>query len=463
MRILIVDDEPAIRFSLSELLADDYTVTTAEHAPAALAVMDEQSFDLVISDLNMPAMTGLQLLEEVRARHPQTVFVLMTAFGDERIAVRALKLGAYDYIPKPFDNDDMRALVQRVHELLAMRSENQRLRQELTQQYGELIGSAPAMREVYRVIERVAPTDATVLITGESGTGKELAARALHDRSRRVKGPFIALNCSALPADLVESELFGHVRGAFTGAERDRAGLFEAAQHGTLFLDEIGELHAAAQAKLLRALEERSVTPVGATAPRKVDVRLIAATHRSLEEMVAAQQFREDLFYRLKVITLGLPPLRERREDIMPLAIHLVAQLAERHGKAALPLSEAARAALIAYPWPGNVRELRNALERAVVMADGDHVELDDLPAQLIVRGGALPPAEAVTAGLPFMEARERAMDAFDRAFLTAALEKHGGNVSATARELGMHRQSLQKMLKRLELPNADDQRKVTP
>ncbi|HEX6064494.1 MAG TPA: sigma-54 dependent transcriptional regulator, partial [Longimicrobiales bacterium] len=448
MRILIVDDEKAIRFSLSELLSGEHDVVMAEHAPAALNLLEEQVFDLVISDLNMPAMTGTQLLEEVRARHPQVVFVLMTAFGDEKTAVQALKSGAYDYVPKPFDNEEMRALVRRVHELLAMRSENQRLRAELTQQYGEMIGGAAAMREVYRVIDRVAPTDATVLITGESGTGKELAARALHNHSRRSKGSFVALNCSALPGELIESELFGHVRGAFTGADRDKAGLFEAAQNGTLFLDEIGELQPAAQAKLLRALEERVVTPVGATAPRKVDVRVIAATHRSLEDMVAEGRFREDLLYRLKVISIHMPPLRERREDIVPLAVHLIQQLSQRHGRPPLQLSDNARTALIAYAWPGNVRELRNSLERAVVLAEGDRIERGDLPAHMHQHAVALPAAEAVTAEVPFMTARERALEAFERDYLTAALEKHDGNVSATARFLGMHRQSLQKMLK---------------
>jgi DNA-binding NtrC family response regulator len=306
------------------------------------------------------------------------------------------------------------------------------------------------MREVYRIIDRVAPTEATVLIHGESGTGKELAARALHDRSPRSKGPFVALNCSALPAELIESELFGHARGAFTGADRDKAGLFEAAQRGTLLLDEIGELAPAAQAKLLRALEERTITPVGATAPRKVDVRVIAATHRDLDAMTGDGSFREDLFYRLKVITLTMPPLRERREDIGALAVHFIAELSRRHSRAALQLSDAARAALAGYAWPGNVRELRNVLERAVVLAEGDRIELHDLPASLQTARAPIPAAEAVAADVPFMDARERALDAFDRSYLAAALEKHDGNVSATARFLGMHRQSLQKMLKRL-------------
>ena len=452
MRILIVDDEPAIRFSLSELLGDNYEVVTAEHAPAALALLEEQSFDLLISDLNMPAMNGMQLLEEVCARHPQVVFVLMTAFGDERTAVQALKQGAYDYIPKPFDNDDMRALVRRVHELLAIRGENARLRDELAERYGEMIGSSAQMREVYRIIDRVAPTDATVLITGESGTGKELAARALHKHSSRAKRPFIALNCSALPGELIESELFGHVRGAFTGADRDKTGLFEAAQGGTLFLDEVAELHPAAQAKLLRVLEERTITPVGSTTERKVDVRLIAATHRPLDEMVHNGQFRQDLMYRLHVISLVMPALRTRREDIMPLVAHFTSELAQRHGRPALQLSEGARTAFLAHEWPGNVRELRNVLERAILLADGARIETADLPAQLVDSTAPLRATEAVLAEVPFTEARERVVDAFERAYLMAALEKYDGNVSATARFLGMHRQSLQKMLKRLKI-----------
>jgi DNA-binding NtrC family response regulator len=450
MRILIVDDEASIRFSIAELLSSEHSVTEAAHAPAALELLDAQPFDLVISDLSMPAMTGMQLLEEVRARHPNVAFVLMTAFGDERLAVQALKNGAYDYMPKPFDNDELRLLVARVHEMLALRMENERLRGELAQQYGDLIGSSELMRDVYRLIQRAAPTDATVLITGESGTGKELAARALHNESRRRKAPFVALNCSALPGELIESELFGHMRGAFTGADRDKAGLIDAAQGGTLFLDEVGELAQAAQAKLLRALEERAVMPVGSTSAHTVDVRLIAATHQSLDELVVGGRFREDLLYRLRVIVLPMPALRDRRDDIIPLAIHFIAGLSQRHGRPALDLSDAARSALLAYNWPGNVRELRNALERAVVLAEGERIELHDLPGQIAENHAPLRPADAALADVPFMAARERAVEAFDRAYLQAAIEKHGGNVSATARALGLHRQTLQKMLRRL-------------
>jgi two-component system, NtrC family, response regulator HydG len=451
MRILVVDDERSIRFSLVELLeSEGHEVREAEHAPAALAALEGQPADLVISDVSMPAMDGMQLLEEVGARHPATLFVLMTAYGDERAAVRALKAGAYDYVPKPFDNEEIRAIVRRAREVLALRAENQRLREELAGEFRGLIGDSPAMREVYRIIRRAGPADVTVLITGESGTGKELAARALHDESQRRSGAFIALNCSALPAELVESELFGHLRGAFTGADRDREGLFEAAHGGTLFLDEIGDLALPAQAKLLRALEERQIVRLGATRPTPVDVRVVAATHQPLDRLVAAGAFREDLLYRLRVVTLELPPLRERRADIPALVAHFLAGFAARHGRTITGLAEPARRALLAYDWPGNVRELRNAIERAVVLAEGESLELGDLPLQITGATTTLRPTDAALAELPFAEARARALDAFDRSFLAAALERHGGNVSRTARALDLHRQSLQKLLRRL-------------
>ncbi|CAN5876707.1 sigma-54 dependent transcriptional regulator [soil metagenome] len=453
MKILVVDDEPTVRFALTELLAEaGHSVREAEHAPAALAALDGDEADLVISDLNMPAMSGMALLEEVRTRHPTTLFILLTAHGDERTAVEALQLGAFHYIPKPFDNDEVLALVIRARELLALRRENQRLRDELNLGVAGIVGSSPALRELLRMVQRVAPTDVTVLLTGESGTGKELVARALHDGSPRAAAPFIALNCSALPADLVEAELYGHVRGAFTGADRDREGLFAAADGGTLFLDEVGELAPAAQAKLLRALEERTITPVGTTQTHAVDVRVVAASNRPLERLVDEARFRPDLLYRLSVVQLELPPLRERREDVPALAAHFIAHYAERHGRPPLPLSETARRALQVWDWPGNVRELRNAIERAVVLADGTAIEVHDLPASIASTATPLRPVDAAIAGLPFTEARARAVDAFERSYLAASLERNGGNVSATARALGLHRQSLQKMLRRLGL-----------
>jgi two-component system, NtrC family, response regulator HydG len=451
MKILVVDDEPGVRFALSELLDEaGHDVRAAEHAPAALAALDGEPADLVISDLNMPAMNGLALLEEVRARHPGTLFILLTAHGDERVAVSALKSGAFHYIPKPFDNDEIVAVVERAREVLALRAENRRLRDELNGGQSGIVGSAPALREALHLLGRVAPTDVTVLILGESGTGKEVFARALHEGSRRADRPFIALNCSALPADLIESELYGHVRGAFTGADRDREGLFAAADGGTLFLDEVGELAPPAQAKLLRALEERRITPVGSTREVAVDVRVLAATNRRLDELVGAGSFRDDLLYRLSVVQLNLPPLRERREDVAALATHFIAHFAERHARSARPLSEPARQALLAYDWPGNVRELRNVIERAVVLAEGEAIEPHDLPATVSRSNAAIGPVDAALAALPYSDARARALEAFERSFLAASLERHGGNVSATARALGLHRQSLQKMLRRL-------------
>jgi DNA-binding NtrC family response regulator len=458
VRLLVVDDEPAIRFALRDLLeCDGHEVEDADHAPAALAAAERAArdgtpFDLVLTDYQMPRVDGLELLALLRRDHPELLVALVTAHGDERTAVRALKLGAWDYVPKPYDNEEIRALVARARELLALRAENARLRGELAAHHGDLVGAAPAMRELYRFIARAAPTRATVLVTGESGTGKELVARALHDGGPRARRAFVAVNCAALPAELAEAELFGHVKGAFTGAVHDRAGLFEAADGGTLFLDEVGDMPLALQAKLLRVLESGEVTRVGATRPVAVDVRLVAATHRALDALVAEGRFRDDLRYRLQVLTAHLPPLRERREDVPALATHFLAHFAARHGVPARPLADDARRALLAHDWPGNVRELRNALERALLLADGETITAADLPAAVAQGGAPLRPAEAAFAGLAFVEARRRAADAFDRAFLAAALERHGGNVSAAARALGLHRPSLQKLIARLGL-----------
>jgi DNA-binding NtrC family response regulator len=449
MRILVVDDEESVRLALHDLLADaGHEVQVADHAPGALSLMETFEPDLVLTDLKMPMVSGLELLELILRDRPQALVVLLTAHGDERTAVQALKGGAWDYIPKPFDNAEMLALAGRAREVLSLRAENDRLRSELGGTLFGIIGRSPGVVALRRLIERVAPTDATVLVTGESGTGKELVARAMHDASPRRRRPFIALNCAALPADLVEAELFGHVKGAFTGATRDRAGAFEAAHGGTLFLDEVGDLATAAQAKLLRVLESREVVRIGDTRSVAVDVRIVTATHRDLRRLASEGSFREDLDYRLSVIRIDVPPLRERREDVPALVGHF-AEGARSIGVTPRPFSDVALRYMLAYDWPGNVRELRNVVQSALVLAEGDEVLESDLPPEILSSEAPLEPSQSAEAGLSFSEARRRALVAFDRSFLSAAFVRSGRNVSRAAAELGIHRQTLQKLLTR--------------
>ena len=461
MNVLVIDDEESVRIALEDLLSDaGYDVRTAEHVPGALALLESFAPDLVLSDVRMPMVSGFELLAMLRRDHPQLPVVLLTAHGDERTAVQALKAGAWDYLPKPFDNAEILALATRAAELLTLRAENERLRQELGGTTFGIVGRSDLIGAVRRLIERVGRTDTTVLVTGESGTGKELVARALHDASARRRKPFVALNCAALPSDLIEAELFGHVRGAFTGAAREREGAFEAANGGTLFLDEIGDLATAAQAKLLRVLETREVVRLGANRPIPVDVRIVGATHRPLRELAARENFRSDLYYRLAVVEIDVPPLRERREDI-PLLVGHFAQAAKSLGVPPRPFSEAALRALVGYDWPGNVRELRNVVQRALVLAEADEVLPTDLPAEILASDAPVTSAEAVSLQLPFLEARRRALAAFDRSFLAAAFEHHERNVSRTASALGLHRQTLQKLLTRYGIdrrPRAEDE-----
>jgi DNA-binding NtrC family response regulator len=383
---------------------------------------------------------------------------MITAHGSEKIAVEAMKLGAEDYVPKPFDNDEIRLVVRRALERTRLARENRWLRARLARDVGfeNLIGSGPAMQRVFETIQKVAETDLTVLIRGESGTGKELVAQALHERSARRKGPFVAVNCAAISRELVESELFGHEKGAFTGAEARRIGRFEAADGGTIFLDEIGDMAPETQAKVLRVLQERSFERVGGGKPLSVDVRVVAATHRELEREVREGRFREDLYYRLQVVEIELPPLRERREDVPALAFRFLAQLGERLGRPAKRLSPEALTHLARHAWPGNVRELRNAVERAAVLAAGEEIGAADL---------ALPepgdPEREEEAAHPagervFSEAKRGAVERFERAFLLRALREHGGNVSRTAEAIGMVRQSLQQKIRELGLREED-------
>jgi DNA-binding NtrC family response regulator len=458
-RILVVEDEPGIRLALSGLLRRlGHEVEQAERGEDAVACLEAAPFDLVLTDLALGSgASGMDVLRAARRLRPETPVVMITAHGSEKIAVEAMKLGAEDYVPKPFDNDEIRLVVQRALERTLLARENRWLRDRVERDFGcdGLIGSGPSMRRVFDLIRKVAETDLTVLIRGESGTGKELVAQSLHQQSGRRSGPFVAVNCAAIHRELVESELFGHEKGAFTGADSRRAGRFETASGGTIFLDEIGDMAPETQAKLLRVLEERSFERVGGSRPVEVDVRVVAATHRDLAREAAAGRFREDLYYRLKVVEVELPPLRQRPEDLPALVERFLGQLAERLGRERKRIAPAALARLARHPWPGNVRELRNVVEQAAVLAAGDAIEEADLA--LPGRGSAPGPAAAVADdALAFSDARRRAVEDFERSYLLRALRAHGGNISRTAEAIGMVRQSLQQKIRELGLRDED-------
>lgn len=466
MRILVVSPDAQVHDVLRRSFElEGREVLSATSGQGIAEMVGRAEVDLVISDQQLPDNGGYALLEALRDRHPEVLTAWLAAPGLSNSPMQAYERGACDCLSQPVDAEEVAAFLRRVSHLQTEREQAAPTTGELeAPEFRGMYGTTSIMRDVFKMISRVGRTDVTVLVTGESGTGKELVARALHDESPRRNKPFIALNCSALPSELVESELFGHTRGAFTGAVKDRGGLFEAAHGGTLFLDEIGDLGPLAQAKVLRALENGEVMRVGGTRTTRVDVRVIAATNRPLDEMVADGRFREDLLYRLKVISLALPPLRDRKEDIPLLAGHFLHVFAERHGLPARTIGEDARGILMNYEWPGNVRELRNVIEGALVMCDGPDISTCDLPASLT---NATPrttlPMSLIeqSADLPFVEARERALREFDRAFLSAALARNGGNIARTARALGLHRQSLQKLLARRDLRNGEAQREV--
>ncbi|MCP3984060.1 MAG: sigma-54-dependent Fis family transcriptional regulator [bacterium] len=457
-RILIVEDERAIRLALSGLLKrEGFTSEQAADGAAAIALLEAESFDFVLTDLALgDGPSGMDVLRAAKAHQPETPVVMITAHGNEKVAVEAMKAGADDYVPKPFDNDEIRMVVRRCLERTALARENRLLRARVEKDYGmgNLIGSGPAMRQVFETIQKVAETDLTVLIRGESGTGKELVAQALHEQSARKGRAFVAVNCAAISRELVESELFGHEKGAFTGADARRVGRFEAADGGTIFLDEIGDMAPETQAKVLRVLQERSFERVGGAQPIDVDVRVVAATHRDLEKEVANDQFREDLYYRLKVVELPLPPLRERREDLPALAERFLGQLEERLGRPAKPLGEEAFAALARHAWPGNVRELRNVIEQAAVLAPGERIEASDLHLGSGGSPGATP-AEPLEA-LAFSDAKRASVERFERGYLLNALRQNDGNISRTAEAIGMVRQSLQQKIRDLGLRDED-------
>ncbi len=449
-RVLIVDDKENILKLFTRILGDAYELTTAGDGARAISLVAAQLFDVVVTDLKMPGADGFEVLRAVKARAPETEVVMMTAFATVADAVEAMKQGAYDYLQKPFDPDDASLVVARALERKRLKEQAASLLKEVERVYAfhNLVGKSAKMKEVYQLLEQASGLDITVLLNGETGTGKELAARAIHYHSARKERRFVPVNCGALPAELVESELFGHAKGAFTGAVGMKRGLFEEAEGGTLFLDEIGELPLPMQVKLNRALQEREIRRVGDTSPIRTNVRVITATHRDLKAEVAAGRFREDLYYRLNVFPVLLPALRDRREDVPLLASHFLEKHARVLGRTLQGFEPDALRALTGYPWPGNVRELENAVERAVAVGKGGVVTLRDLPAD--VRGtqeGAIP-AE-VLVKMPYREAVDLARDRVTRDYLVALLREMDGNVTQAAKRAGMARESLHRLLTR--------------
>lgn len=441
-KLLIVDDERRMCAVLKTFLENDkLRVATADSAEAAMAALSVEPFDVILSDIKMPGMSGLDLLQRVKDTSPETEVLLMTAYADARTAVTAMKNGAYDYIIKPFENEELRLKIYRILEKKSLREENRTLRNQLKGRFSleNMVGTSSAMQNVYQLVQKVAVSDATVLIRGESGTGKELVARAIHEQSRRRELPFIAVNCGALPEGLLESELFGHERGAFTGAEKQKFGRLEMAGNGTIFLDEIGDITPATQIKLLRVLQSREIMRLGGTETIQIQARIIAATNRNLEQAMKNNAFREDLYYRINVFPIFLPPMREHKEDIPDLVAHfLKIQNAQPDDIDAEALN-----LLMEYPWPGNVRELENTIERALIMACGGKITVGDLPPR--IRGEAEIAIERDTGAdeIPTLFEMERRM-------IQKALLKAGGNKSLAAKILGITRRQLYSKMERL-------------
>jgi DNA-binding NtrC family response regulator len=460
-RLLIVDDEPEMVESSARLLGlagHQCVTTTAGHQ--ALALLESERPEVLLTDLKMPAMDGLELMRRAHQIDPDLPVIIITAFASIESAVGAVREGAFDYLPKPFSAEQLRVAVDRALRQRELTLENRNLRQQLQQTLGleNIIGRSPAMVRVFELIKKAARSEANILVLGESGTGKELVARAIHANSERASKPFVPVDCASLPEHLLESELFGHEKGAFTGAVKTKSGLIEMADHGTLFLDEIGELPLALQSKFLRALQERNIRRVGGTGLIDVDMRVVSATNRDLREEIAKGRFREELYYRINVIAIELPPLRERAGDV-PLLAHAFLKKYARGQP--LALDEAALAALEAYAWPGNVRELQNVIERASVLADGATVRPCDLPDYMLHRTAApgTPPASTADGllpttrtDLPLKQAKEQWMEALEGSYLRELLERHQGNISAAAKAAGIDRKTFHRLINKYHL-----------
>ena len=455
--ILIVDDEDIVLRSCQRILrGDDYGIDVASDGFKALAMIAENDYDVLVLDIMMPKMDGIEVLRRVKESHPDIEVLMVTGLSEIGTAVKAMKLGAFDYLPKPFEPDDLKQAVARAFE----RRNRMRQGQEPEEGSGEnyhfenIIGDSPAMQRVFRLVAHCAPTNSTVMLRGESGTGKEVIARAIHFNSLRKDGPFIAVDCTSLSEGLLESELFGHVKGSFTGATEHKKGLFETAGGGTLFLDEIGNISLTTQAKLLRFIEEREFKAVGGTGVKKVDIRLITATNKDLEAMVADDEFRDDLYYRINVFPIQIPPLRERREDIPLLARHFLQRFNQDVQHQSTEFSPTAMTLLTNYDWPGNVRELENVVERAVILAGGDVIRQGHL-ANII---DALPKVEfdVPQTGEELKEikkiARQKSVESIEKQFVLAALRRNGWNVTRAAEETGMQRSNFQAMMAKYDI-----------
>jgi DNA-binding NtrC family response regulator len=446
-KILIIDDDDSLRRVLEYNLAEEgYEVQTASSGEEGLFFFGQAKPDLVITDMKMSGMDGMMVLKSLKERSPETVVIIITAFGTIDVAVDAMKAGAYNYITKPFNRDELKLTVGKALQFSGLADENKRLKSELSDKadFRTIVGSSPGMEKVFEVIRKVADTDAAVLITGESGTGKELVARSIHANSSRKDAPFVAINCAAIPANLLESELFGHVKGAFTGAIRDKPGKFQMAEGGTLFLDEVGELPLELQPKLLRALQEKEVEPVGGTKVQKLDVRVVSATNLDVEEAIEKGSFREDLYYRLSVIPIHLPALRERRKDISLL----IKYFCSKHNSSKVAFDEEALKALVRYTWPGNVRELENTVERLLIMRTGENITLGDLP-EKILREKTTPHNGGAVFSLPD---EGYSLEQLEREVVVNALERMKWNQTAAARFLRIPRHTLIYRMEKYEI-----------
>lgn len=457
-RILVVDDEEIVLRSCRKILeGGGHDVLTVLSGQGAFDLLEKEPIDIVITDMKMPGIGGIQVLEKVKEKYPDIAVIMITGYSTVQSAVQAMKLGAFDYIPKPFTPDEVLIVVEKALEKKSLIIENIYLRKELEAKYGfdNIIGSSPKMQEVYKLIRKVAPTDSTVLIRGESGTGKELIARALHFNSPRKQKPFVTVDCGVLAQELLESELFGHVKGSFTGAIVTKPGLFEVANGGSIFLDEIGDTSQNFQSKLLRVIQEREFTPVGEVKSKKVDLRFIVATNKDLEKLVEDEKFREDLFYRLNVVSIRVPLLKERKDDIPLLAYHFLKKYGQEMKKKIKSISVEAMNMLIDHTWPGNVRQLENVIERAIVMAEGDTVTTEHLP--FVVRSEVAHPDTFIPKSSEELKEakrrlRESAVGNVEKSFILDALTRNDWNITRSAKDVGMLRPNFQALMRKYNI-----------